>query len=589
MHGAHNFKLGADVYRYQLNSVADIAAHGQFQFDNWANFAAGKPSMFRQYFGSSVRGNRVTNHFYFLQDDWRVARSFTVNLGVRAEVAGGVSEVNGLISNLDIGCREPIGAAGSGPFGCFTLGQPSNSTNVNWAPRVGFAWSPGRDAKTVIRGGYGIAYDFLFLNPVTNQRVLPPYMQLATLTGSTLFTGENTWGSLVAGTSQAQRDAAASVGLINPLARNFGTVSPAVDPHLRNPQVQQWSFGIEREVVSTLVLKASYVGTKGNFLQRTHALNLINDPRVVPATSLADEMARLANYTAAVAAATGNAVRPSNRIDPRFNDVNLLDSSANSNYHSFQFMAQKEFRHGYSLQASYTVAKSIDDVSDALGVLINDTSGQQNPQNNRDNRAVSQFDLPQRLVVMHVWELPFGKNLRSSVLRRLAAGWGFAGITSFRSGFPVNFDAGPRLGIQPLTLTGVTGGPTRPNIAGDFAFNPQPAGSAGAPNGTASVNGQTLSAYAASLGFSQPLLGNYGNLGRNTRRLNGERNFDWNVFKDTPITERFTLQLRFEFYNIFNNTAFQDVNRTITSPTFGQYTTVTQDSRNVQIGARLLF
>src|SRR5262249_146356 len=157
-----------------------------------------------------------------------------------------------------------------------------------------------------------------------------------------------------------------------------------------------------------------------------------------------DEAARLPAYTALIAASNGTPTRPSDRLDPRFNDFRYVDSSANSNYHAFEFLGQKRFSYGYSLQAAYTWAKSIDDLSSAPSVLINDSSAEQGPANNRNNRAVSQFDLPQRLAIAHVWELPFGRNLRHPVLRSLAAGWSFAGISTFRAGFPVTVTSGSR-------------------------------------------------------------------------------------------------------------------------------------------------
>jgi hypothetical protein len=153
----------------------------------------------------------------------------------------------------------------------------------------------------------------------------------------------------------------------------------------------------------------------------------------------------------------------------------------------------------------------------------------------------------------------------------------------------VTFDSGARRGIQALSLLGSPTGLVRPNAAGAFAFHPQPAGSAGAPGGLNADPAQPISQYAATLGLSQPLLGNYGNLGRNRHRLNGERNFDWNIFKNTHITETKYLQLRAEFYNVFNNTSFQDVSRIISSPAFGQYTTVGQNARVIQLGLRFVF
>src|SRR5439155_11878056 len=149
--------------------------------------------------------------------------------------------------------KDPIGAAGTGPLGCFTLGKPTNDTHLNWGPRFGFAWSPGGSSKTVVRGGYGIAYDFLFLNPITNGRFLPPYIVAGTLSGAAI-TGANSWANLVAGTAPIQQESASQVGKVSTTALNFGSISPAIDRNLRNPMVQQWSFGVQREIVRDLVL-----------------------------------------------------------------------------------------------------------------------------------------------------------------------------------------------------------------------------------------------------------------------------------------------------------------------------------------------
>ena len=586
--GAHNVKAGVDLYRYHLNSRADSSVLGTYTFNNWSDFAAGNPVSYTQNFGTSLRGYRVTNQAYFLQDDWRLSPRLTLNLGLRAEPSGGVDEVNHLISNMDLNCRDAVGAAGPGALGCFNVGHPAYSGAVNWAPRAGFAWSPFRNHKTVVRGGAGFAYDFVYLNLITNLRFLPPFNSNASISGMPAFTAGNTFDNLVNGTAPQIQQTLASLGRINPTALNFGSINPGpVDTHLRSPQVAQWNLGIERELRRDLVLTAAYVGAKGNYLQKTRFLNPILG--VAPATSLADETARLPLFNAMMAASNGTAARPSNRLDPRFNDFRFVDSSANSNYHAFELTVQKRFAHGYSVQGAYTRSKSIDDISDALGVLVNDSSAQQDPNNNRNNRAVSQFDLPQRLVIAHVWELPLGRNLASPLLRRLLAGWSFAGISCFRAGFPVTLTTGSRLGFLSPSLTGQPSDIVRPNVTGPVRFDPRPAGSAGAPNGLTADPGQKISAYAAQLGMSQPLLGNLGGLGRNALRLNGERQFNWNIYKKTRITEKTTLELRGEFYNIFNNHAFQDVQRSISAAAFGQYTTTSQNARTVQLGARLEF
>jgi outer membrane receptor protein involved in Fe transport len=583
--GAHNLKTGLEYYQLAADSVFDALFRPLITFADWPAFVSGTPLSATQRFGNSVRENRVKNTFAFFQDDWKATRNLTFNLGVRYEWSGGPMEKNGMISNLNFANQTAFGAAGSGPFGLLELGKPSFNSNSNWGPRVGFAWSPG-SRKTVIRGGYGIMYDFVFLNPITNQRFLPPFIVTGTVTGAASFTGDNSLARIVAGTSAFQTATRAQAGSLSTSVVNFGAISPAINQDLRNAQAQHWNFGVQHELFG-VVVKASYVGTKGNYLPRSRDLNLIASP-VAPATSTADETARLSQFQTAFQRLNGTPTVRSNRIDPRYNAVVFVDSSANSNYHGFQLEVLRRVG-SVQLSTNYTVGKAIDDGSDVLGVLINDSPNQQNPLDNRNNRAPSQFDIRQRLVLTHIWSLPWLKNASNPFLRHILGGWNFAGITTFRTGFPVTLDAGGRRGIDPLTVLG-GGAAIRPNVVGPVAVNWVPTGSAGAPQGTVNPDGVSpISSYANSLGLSQPLLGNFGTLGRNALRLNGERNFNWNVYKQFTIAERRYLEIRAEMYNAFNNTSFQDVNRNIANPAFGTYTTVGQDYRIIQMAARLVF
>ncbi len=589
--GSHSFKVGGEYYALDADSFFDSNLRSSFTFNSFADFAAGVPTTYTQNFGSSLRSNVVHNAFAFAQDDWRVTPQLTLNLGVRYEWAGGPTEANGAISNLNLDNKSAFGAAGSGPLGLLVTGKPSFDSNSNWAPRVGFAWTPGSDGKTVVRGGYGIAYDFIYLNPITNQRFLPPFIYAGALNGTSSFTGGNSYANLLAGTATVQQQTSASVGTLSETRRNFGTISPAIAQNLNNPQVQQWNLGMERQFAG-LVFKATYVGTKGTYLTRTHPINLIASP-VAAATSLGDEISKLNQLNSAFDGLTGGANAYSNRFDPRYNTVNYLESSANSSYHAFQVEVQKRATKGLFLNVAYSWSKSIDDNSDALNVLVNDTPGQQNPLDNRNNRGPSQFDLRHTLVVSHNYTLPFFQNSSNSFLKQILGGWSFAGISSYRSGFPVNIFSGPRFGITDsiAPLGGVAA--DRPNVTGSLSnFNPQPAGSPGNPAslGRTIVNGVPVSAYATSLGLSQPLLGNFGGLGRNVLRLNNQINFDWNVYKNFPVKEKLTFQVRGEFYNIFNQVAFQQLtSSTITSQNFGVYNTLSQDPRLIQLAIRAIF
>jgi len=598
--GSHSVKLGFEWYHLEADSFFDSNVRSTLQFSNFAAFAAGQLSTYTQQFGNSARANRVENAFWFVQDDWKVTRKLTVNIGLRMEFAGGPTEADGRISNLNLNNQSAFGVAGAGLLGLLETGKPSFNSNYNWGPRFGFAYKVTEDGKTVVRGGYGIAYDFVFLNPITNQRFLPPLIYAGSLTGTSSFTGGNSLANLYAGTADIQKSLAASVGQLNPTFKNFGNISPAIDLALKNPQVQQWSLGVERELAGNVVLKVTYVATKGTYLSRTRPINLIAAPPA-PATSFDDERTRLSQFTSAVAGLSGGPTASSNRYDPRYNTVNLVESSANSNYQSLQVEAQKRFSRNYWVHGAYTWGHSIDDVSDVLGVLLGDTPAQQNPRDNRNNRGPSQFDLRHTISVSHTWEIPFFRGSSNRLLRGGLGGWSFSGITTWRTGYPVNLGAGS----LPSALGGLTdplqfltnNAVDRPNSSGPIHdFNPQATGSAAAAavGGTTVVNGVPISNYAISLGLSQPLIGNFGTLGRNVLRLNGQTNFDWNIYKNFHFSERVNLQLRSEFYNLFNMHAFQQLagannQVAITSPQFGQYTAVSQNARTIQVGARVVF
>ena len=586
--GPHNVKVGGDFFRYQGNSFFDVYTRGSYTFLSWDDFAAGRPNQYTQRFGSTQRGHRTWIASAFAQDDYRILPSLTLNLGLRMELYGAVKEVNGLTSNLVFNCRDSLGLAGTGPYGCFSTGQPSTSRNRYIQPRIGFAWNPGQ-GKTVIRGGYGLVADFNFLNPVTNQRFLPPFIVTQTISGVSNFAAGNSWANLISGGAPIQQTGVGMLGRVRSDVLNYGDVNPAIDPSLKNPQVHQWNFGLQREAWDGVVVKLAYVGAKANFLQSTRQINL-NAQRPRPAVSLDDEAARTQEFVASYNNMTGASMRSSTRQDPRFNVINYYDNSANSTYHAFEAQATRSFRGGYSFQAAYTFGKSIDNVSDGLSSLPNDSANIQDPTNLRANRGVSGFDVPHRFVVAHVWELPWGRGVRNPVLRRLASGWGMSGISSWRAGFPVSLDSGARLGVANISAI-TTGLIMRPNAAGPVAFVPRPAGSAEAPQGLNSdpVAGRRISTYAQQLGLSQPLLGNFGGMGRNSLRANGQTDIDWNVYKTTRISERMAMQIRCEMYNVFNFHAFQDVNRNISNPAFGQYTTPSQSQRSFQLAAVLQF
>ena len=577
-HGKHTLKAGVDINRIQSNGVFDSNVRGTYVFLSLDDFLAGNPFQYSQRFGNSVRGYRVTNEYFFAQDDYKVSRSLSVNIGVRLEVSGGVSEVNNILSNIDFHKNDALGGAGTGPFGAFATGGDAFHTTRNWAPRLGFAWNPG-NGKLVVRGGYGMTYDFIYLNPISNMRFLPPFMFNFVLP-ETGFGGSNTFANLVAGSSEFQQQGFATVGTFGTTIRNFGSIAP-VDQGLRNPQVQQWSLTLERELPFGLVGRASYVGTKSNYLQRTRDINTIQ-PGIFTPPQTADEEAAM--RAAGVFKTINAELNPgptsqSIRIDPRFNRGQLLDSSANSNFNSLQLFAERRFRRGYSFSVAYTYSKSIDDVSDALGILANDTSGQQDPFNNRNNRAVSAFDVPQRLVIAHNFAPEWGAGASNPFMRALVRGWTFGGIFQAQSGVPINLFAGSQAGVSDALLLGGSAS-QRPDVVGPINLHFQPNTQADNPS------------KATDSGLAQPLVGHFGDLGRNVFRLNPLINADMTLGKDFKINERVTTRLQWQVFNVFNNTTFNlggAIWRMSAPGTFGYYQATDTNSRNMLLTLRFLF
>jgi hypothetical protein len=389
--------------------------------------------------------------------------------------------------------------------------------------------------------------------------------------------GNNSFARLVAGDSDFQRQNAATVGGFPAAVRNFGSFT-AVDQALRNPQVHQWSFTLERSLPGGFVGRASYIGTKSNFLQRTRPINPLQPGRLTVPQSPEEERAMLPVFLQLNTGLNAGQAGTSNRIDPRFTAVNLVDSSANSNYHSAQVHLARRFVRGYAISAAYTFSKSIDDVSDAGNPFPNDSAHQQNPLDNRNNRAVSAFDVSHRVAMTHRFEPSWFADVQSRAGRLLLHGWQFEGIFQAQSGLPVTLLSGQRLGLSDPLLYGGNGA-GRPNLIGPvrLRFDANP-GSAQIPDKTARS------------GLQQPLIGHFGSLGRNTLRVNPMIQADWTIGKFFAVSERVRLEWRFQVYNVFNNTTFSNPGRTFATPTtFGYYQNTDSDARNMQIVARLVW
>ena len=273
----------------------------------------------------------------------------------------------------------------------------------------------------------------------------------------------------------------------------------SINPDFRNSYVQDWNFNIEHELLPNLGVMVGYFGSKGTHLRLGRNLNQpVAGTLPFPTVKLVDGSTRSVNVITEVA------------------------SLSNSSYNALWVTANKRFSHGFQFAASYTYSKSID---------YNSRNNNQNPQDSTNipgSRGSSDFDARHRFVISYLYELPFRGN-------RLVEGWAFSGSTSLQSGNPVT-----------ITLSGANTGVT--NVAGtvrpDVVSNP-------------SVSNQDPSGWFNPLAFAGPAAGKFGNLGRNGQVVGpGFNNFDFSILKTTRLTERFKVQFRAEFFDIFNHPNF---------------------------------
>jgi hypothetical protein len=592
--GHHTFKVGADINRYQSPSTSDFFTRGQISFASVADFQNGNPSGFFQQVGNFTRHNFALDAFMFLEDDFRLTETLTLNLGFRLESSGGVSEGANLISNLNPNNHTPIGALGTGPLGGIDIGGNAFHRNWNPGPRLGFAWNPGH-GKLVFRGGYGIAYDFIYQNPISNVQFSAPFINSVSITGGH-FTGGNTLANLVAGMAPAQQQATAALGKFDPQQIDFGALSP-VDQHLKNPRNQQWDASLELQATSDLVLKATYVGTHNDHLQVSLPLNLVAPQnRPAPATSLADQNARQVQFASVFSNEVGQAFGPSNNlVDPRFDNILQVQSTGTSSYNALQLEAIRRFKNGLTFSTNYTWAHSLDNVSDALNILVNDSANLLDATKPLSfQRSNSQFDIRNRFVLSYNYEIPFTRGFHGW-RKYVLDGWSQSGIFVAQSGLPATVYAAPIL-VCAVTPDPVKGCPRGQSVGiTDTLLN----GTANPANGTVTtpLNGDASKLHPVPLGsapmgtlpVSEPLIGQDGTSGRNHLRLAGLTDLDLAFGKRFKITENKTFQLRWEMFNALNHPNFSGYVNQFASPNFNTYTTTATNMRQMQLSARFIF
>jgi hypothetical protein len=597
---SHTLKFGGEVRRQITNYIQSNVGSGIYNFDNL--FTAINPqapagtgvgfASFMLGFGAS--GNVVTpspysyRNYYagvYASDTWQVSKKLTVNYGVRWELPFPFVERYDRFTVLLPNAPNPIASAAGIPNLIGRLGLVNSPDNASrhaaathmalFAPRVGFAYRVTN--RTVVRSGYGI---FFVQNDGSGGAQLTSVTQSWVPTVDAELTPASTFSNPF------------PTGLLQPPQRSpnyqtllLGTGISAPVPGAAAQHfgyLQQWNFNVERELPGGVVVEAAYAGAKGTHLVGGPVLDQLPDQFLALGGAALTRQVPNPFYglvpfgtLAQPTVQAGQLLRPY----PEYTGVTAAnDGNRDSIYHSMQVKVEKRFRQGGTVLAAYTWSKNIGDIETGMSWLeAGPLAGIQNNNNLRQERAVSGFDVPQRLIVSYVYDLPLGKGKRllgnvNGVADRFASGWGINGISTFQAGFP-------------LTLT------TSTNITDSFGGGSRPNYVAGCNLSVSGPAQARLTQWLNTSCFTAPPAATFGNLGRTLSavRTAGINNFDFVVFKDTRLTERVALQFRTEFFNIFNRVQFGPPGEALGNAQFGVINSQLNLPRLVQMALRVRY
>jgi len=535
-HGSHVLKFGADIRISQQNAFRDVESRGRLQFSPFGQITGnalgdlllGFPLLTSIARVDNPQHIRTQSYNFFINDSIRIRRNLTLIGGLRYEFNTPAVDAQDRANVYDInsGTLVQVGT-NSVPRSGF------EADKNNFAPRVGFAWTIGNSQRTVIRGGYGVYFDQTPFAPAEALYFNSPYFD------------NNIFFSLPG----------LPLTLDNPFPSFFPFPLPdsalALQRDLRTGYMQHWNVNIERQVGDKTIFEIAYVGSKGTKLLTARDINQ-PPPNDLP---------------------PGLPVVP--RPNPRFDDINLLESRANSNYHALQTRFQQRLSQGFSALVSYTWSKSIDDASNFFS-STGDPSFPQNSYNVRAERGRSNFDVLHRLSANYSYIFPVGNGRRyvanSGWLTTFLTGWETYGIVTLQSGRPFTV----------ALLPDIDNSGTGRSILG-FGANDRP-DAAASPN----LSNRTPERWFNTAAFVFPARGTFGNAGRNIVDGPGYQNVNLSLVKNTRIVEELNLQFRAEFFNLFNHPNFNLPDSFLGSPTFGRISSA-REPRHIQFGVKLLF
>jgi hypothetical protein len=565
--GSHVMKFGGEVRRSTNTDVLRNSISGQFAFntqptalEGTANTGVGMASLMVGFPNSlTLRATdplqrKSTYLAAYFQDDWKVSRNLTLNLGLRWETDTPMVDSNNRMNGFDPVAINPVSRTPGVVRFAGLDGWPTNPYNTDWnnfGPRIGFAYKPGGGEKTVLRGGFGIAFAHPFDHGVPNANSLGFEKSAGLSTPDNGVTPPFLLRNGVPALSLGGEALTASFGAVA-VGRNPTTNVNFFERNRATGYAQMFNLSVQRELGRGIVVEAGYIGN----LSRNLSLAAINMNQIPP--SLID------------AIRPAGVFRQGFRPFPQFNNVSIQNPTFGvTDYHAGAFKIEKRFGEGASIHATYTWSKNLGNIDDAP----EDLGAAQQYSNYYDRRAdkgPSGLDINHRFTWSSLYELPFGRGrkwMQSGPLARVAGGWSVGALALLQS-------AGPFTVVTQTNTTNVfSAGGQRANVLRD----------ANLPNSE-----KTLDRWFDTSAFTLPDAFTFGNAGRGIVRADGRMKFDFSLEKNIDFRESMFLQFRGEVFNAFNHADFGVPGVSIGGPGFGVITDAT-DARILQLGLRFVF
>ena len=541
VHNSHSIKLGGSLLRsptenintsnyipsYTFNDVLSFANDKPLQMTRLVDPATGTPTTVSQ------RLRRV-DFAGFFQDDWKIRRNLTINIGVRYENYTPGRDEDGHANNLRLGTGNSLQERLVDASAQFVK-RTAKFDNNNFAPRFGFAWNPDGRGKMAIRGGYGITFDrnTAWGNWASN----PPI--LATVNLGANF--GNTFTYSLGDPTKPYQGYPVDAALRKGLDSHNGILgiranTNAYDPNYATAYVHNWFFGVQRELRPGWILEADYLGSAGHKLFNSVNINRYRG-------DLLDGV--FAGF------------------NPSFSNINWNQSSGNSIYNAGTAHLRRLFAKGFTFEAVYTMSRGL---ADSEGQYVD-------ALNRAAERAVTNFDASRRGSLLGVWEIPFFKG-QKSFAGRVLGGWQLSGTMIMQSGQPVNITNGAAYPKGDYNADGTAG--DRPNNPAESLKRA----------GFSTAN--YLRGIFKISDFPIPAAGTNGNLGRNMFRGPGFIQTDASLSKKFAITEKIAGNLRLDGYNLPNRINLLEPTGDLNSSNFGK-STDGLPSKAFQAGLRITF